>query len=77
MEDKSADKSATKSSPAATGAPILLPFDQAVIKLGTSNKHLEHLAQTLAIRCVEIDGQLFFTEEALRDWVARNERRVW
>jgi hypothetical protein len=66
-----------KQPPEPPADPILLSFDQAVIKLGTNNKHLKHLAQTLAIRCVEIDGKLFFTEDALRDWVTRNERRVW
>jgi len=57
--------------------PVLLGHQKAAVLMGVSPKQLELMARRLDIAHIVIDGELYFTREAIRTWIARHERRAW
>jgi hypothetical protein len=56
---------------------ILLPLKDAAPVLGVEANQLKRLAMIRDIAFVDLDGKLYFRPEALREWVGRNESKVW
>jgi hypothetical protein len=56
---------------------LLLPLEDAATTLSFTPRQVERLARLRDIAHIEVDGQLYFSIEALREWVARNSTKVW
>jgi hypothetical protein len=56
---------------------LLLPLEDAALSLSLTPRQLERRARLRDIAHVELDGQLYFSIEALREWVTRNSTKVW
>ena len=56
---------------------LLLPLEDAATALSLTPKQVERLARLRDIAFVEVDGELYFSIESLKEWVTRNSTRVW
>jgi hypothetical protein len=61
------------------GGPVKIayPLVEAAGLLSIAPKQLKTLANKRDIAHLEIDGELYFRPEALREWAQRNESKVW
>ena len=55
---------------------VLLTLSEAAPRIAQTRARLLHLARIRDIASVQIDREFFFRPEALREWVARNERKA-